>query len=96
MLVHIKDATIYTWKGVVIFFLFFRYIIIALSGWLREFAFIDTWIFKFFLLKLGVIILGQVLTPIPLWVLILLSFAPPGVIGGVYFIAFLYAFVHFG
>ncbi len=96
MLGHIKDATVYTWKGVVVFFIFFRYIIIALSVWLRGFAAVDTWFFKFFLLKAGIILIGYYVTPIPLWLLVIFSFAPPGIIFGIYFITFLGALTHFG
>lgn len=68
----------------------------AVVVWLRGFAAIDTWVFKFFLLKVFLIMIGMLVTPLPLWVLVLLSFAPPGIVGGIYFLAFLYAFMHFG
>lgn len=92
MLHHVKESTVFTFGLVRTFFKFLWYGMVALSDWLKGFTLINEWVFVFFLPKLFIVLIGLLVTPLPLWVLIPLSFAPPGAVGGVFFIAFIMAF----
>lgn len=77
------------------FFKFLWYGVIALSDWLKGFALVDEWMFTFFLPKLFIVLIGLLVTPLPLWLLVLLSFLPLGLTSGLIFLAFVLAFLHF-
>jgi hypothetical protein len=93
MLQNLKESTVFTFSLVVVFFRFFWFAIIALTDWLKGFAFINTWVFSFLLPKIGIIFIGHLITSLPWWLLVLLSFAPPGIVGAIFFVAFIVQFV---
>lgn len=95
MFFHLKEAVIFTWRAVATFFKFFFFGIIALSDWLKEFPFINKWYYSFLLPKALIILVGYLVTSIPLWLLILLSFLPLPVIAPLFFVAFIFALAHF-
>lgn len=67
----------------------------GLSLWLREFALVDKWVFQWLFPRVGLFLLGVLITPLPGWLLVLLMFAPPGLVAGVIFFSFLGALIHF-
>lgn len=77
------------------FFKFAWYGIIAVSDWLKGFALVNEWVFTFFLPKLAIVLIGLLVTPLPLWVLVILSFLPLGLTSALIFVAFIVAFLHF-
>lgn len=86
-------GTLFTLVGII--FNFFFYAIVALIDWLKVFPLIDKWFTSFFLPKVVVVVVGLLVTPIPLIWLLIISFLPPGIVFSVFFVAFIYAFAHF-
>lgn len=95
MLSRLFEATFFTLKGVAVFFKFFWFGIIALTVWLESLAVVNKWLFIFLLPKIVIVLVGMVMTPIPLLVLVLISFLPAGAAYGIIFLAFLFSFMQF-
>lgn len=95
MFSHLKESTTFTWKAVATFFTFFWFGIVAVSGWLKEFPLINKWYYSFLLPKALIVIVGLLVTPIPLWLLVPLSFVPLPIIAPIFFVAFILALAHF-
>ncbi len=95
MFSNLKESTLWT---LAFFAIFFRYLwlgIIALSDWLKGFALVDKWFFTFFLTKVAIVLVGLLMTPIPLWILLGVSFLPLPVILSIFFVAFIVMFKQF-
>lgn len=95
MFYHLKEAVIFTWSSVTTFFRFFWLGMLALAEWLKEFPLIDKWYYSFLLPKAIIILVGYLVTSIPLWLLVLISFLPIGTIAPLFFVAFILALAHF-
>lgn len=92
MLRNLFESFIWVCKAV---YLFFYSITLGFRGifeWLGGFAPVNAWFFKFFLPKLAIVVVGLLVTQIPLWILIILSFLPPGIVGPTFFVAFIVMF----
>lgn len=95
MFSHLKEATIFTLALIAGFFRLLWFVIVALSDWLKGFASVDTWFFKFFLVKVVIILIGLIMTPFPFWVLVFLSFLPPPILAPLFFITLIIMLAHF-
>jgi hypothetical protein len=90
MFTTLKDVVLWTLAlfGRLLYYLWFG--VYALSDWLKGFALVEKWFFTFFLSKVMIILLGLLMTHIPLWILVPLSFLSPRVVLPVYFVSFIY------
>lgn len=95
MFSQLKESIIFTFKVAGVFFKFFWLGIVAISGWLKEFPLINKWYYSFLLPKALIVIVGLLVTSIPLWLLIPLSFVPLPIIAPIFFVAFIFALAHF-
>jgi hypothetical protein len=93
MFYHLKEATLFTWKATATFFRFFWFGLVILLHWLRGFSFFNE-AYAFLVPKLLIIVVGLLVTNIPLWLLIPISFLPIAVVGPVFFVAFVVALAH--
>jgi hypothetical protein len=89
MFSYLRESTAWTFAlfGRFLFIVWFG--MIALTEWLKGFALVDKWFFTVFLGKVVIILVGMLMTSIPLWILFLISFLPVSVIGPLFFIAFI-------
>lgn len=88
MLSHLKEAFFWTLKlfartGSTIGFIFS-----ALWDWLKGFSAVAS-ASSFLVPKLLLVLVGKIFTPFPIWLLVFLSFAPPGPVYVVFFVAFI-------
>jgi len=95
MFSHLKESAIFTFKAMASFFNALTFGVVALSDWLKGFAPVNDWFFVFLLPKLLIVLIGLLVTSIPLWVLVLVSFLPLQIIVPVFFVAFIIMFKQF-
>lgn len=88
---HIRESVVFTWITVAVFFRYLWFCVIVLTDWLRGFSLVDKWVYVFFLPKVLVVVVGLLVTNIPLWLLIPFAFLPVQVVGPIFFIAFIVA-----
>lgn len=67
----------------------------GLWEWLRLFPLVDKWLFTWIAPRAGLVLLGSLITPLPIVVLVLLMFIPPGLFAGVVFLSFMGALTRF-
>lgn len=82
-------------SGIKVFCTFFFFGLAALMDWLKGFSLINQWVFIFLVPKLIIISIGYVITPFPLWFLVVISFVSMRIVSVLFFLAFIYMFAHF-
>jgi hypothetical protein len=92
MLRNLFESFLFACKAIGAFFNILAFGVTALSDWSRGFAPVNKWFFVFFLPKMMIVAIGLIVTSIPWWILIGLSFLPTRVIGPIFFIAFIIMF----
>lgn len=95
MFSHLLESILFTFKAAAVFFRFLWLGSIAVSDWLKGFPLVNKWYYSFLLPKILIVIVGSLVTSIPLWALILVSFLPAPIIGPLFFVAFILALAHF-
>jgi hypothetical protein len=95
MFSNLKESTLWTFALFGTFLAYLWFGTIALTDWMKGFALVDKWFFTFFLTKVGVALIGLLMTPFPLWLLIAISFLPLPVVLPIFFIAFIVMFKQF-
>jgi hypothetical protein len=89
---NLFESFIYVCKVIVLIFRTITFGIVALAEWLGGFTLVDAWFFKFFLPKVMIVLIGMLVTPMPWWIIIFISFLPVRIIGPVFFVAFIIMF----
>jgi hypothetical protein len=88
MMKHVWEATVYASKKVALIFRALFLFYVALHDWAMRFSDVKS-VSSFIVPRIAAFIVGMLITPFPLWAVLVLSFLPTPAVGMIYIFSIL-------